>query len=1277
MTKKLLFLMALLLPMGVWADDDEKVIAERDWTGPIWLGDAEEFNATSKLTADGLEITNPSVQEDYWKPQAYILEGITLQKGHSYKVMINAKIPADGDLSVQLGTWENGNFEGGIDYVDKFVPVKASTDFKNIEVIYDDFPVDAINGHVVFQNGLIKGTCVVKYVKVTDITRPKEGYFEETFHGPYWFDGEGVGATYEMTAEGLAITNPKVQAELWTVQTQIIKNAPLRKGHTYKVIVNAKIPSDGELQVNLGNWADNGVINNLAIPVKASSDFQDYVFVCQDYQVDAVGESFVLFQNGGIAGTCVVKNVQVVDITDSEEIIASNKMDGPYWYDDEGVGATYEMTAEGLAITNPKVQAELWTVQTQVLQNAKLEKNHAYKIIVNAKIPSDGELQVNLGNWADDGTYNIISIPVEASNDFQDYEFVCQDFPINADNGFVLFQNGGIAGTCILNYVQVVDITNGDEYLRSTEGDLTGSYWFGDEETGATCVTTAEGIAITNPKVQENLWTPQSQVIQNAKFEKDHTYKVVVNAKIPSDGLLQIQLGTWGQGVCIDKSFDVKASDDFQDFEVVYEDFTVDAKDGHVLFQNGGIAGTCVVKNVKVIDLGIISADLVYNYNDEDLTAEVIKNPNRAYIGDVIIPATVKHNGKDYTVTSISKDAFQYCKSMNSLHIPATLTKVEGQSFLSCISLKKITVDPNNPVYDSRNNCNAIIQKESNELVLGCLGTVVPEGVTRIAWGAFWGNWDIKNLHLPNTVKSIEDGAFACCFSFESIDLPSSLESIGAWTFQDSGLKSITIPASVTSIRALAFDKCKDLKSVISKIPDPTKITFGQDVFKEINNNAILYVPQGTIDAYTNQGWSKYFAQVLEEQSNTLSPTDLSTHSGNQPTLSIVMNNYDKITAMQFDLVLPKGITVASDQDGLMVSLSNRAAASHTVAKRVQEDGAVRIVCSSNSSVVFSGNAGTVVLVKLNVSKDLANGEYQVKVKNIELSSEGGEAFHPNPTEAKIKVGGVIMGDVDSNGSVTVNDAVWIVRDILGITPKGFVSAAADLDGSGKISVNDKVVLINHYILGKSKARTRAAGEEKPATLSIANFFMQPGETRTINVMMPTDRTDIEALQCDIYLPQGLTFVAKTENGERSYASKGERATNSHSISSYIQEDGALRVVESNDGGTAFKQNDKAVFSFAIKASDDVKVGNHIIRLANMELSYGEPINPADIKSTVTITVTNLGDANNDGEVDKADILALVDLIMSNTYYAKADMNKDGKVNAADLVLLTNTINKK
>ncbi len=65
------------------------------------------------------------------------------------------------------------------------------------------------------------------------------------------------------------------------------------------------------------------------------------------------------------------------------------------------------------------------------------------------------------------------------------------------------------------------------------------------------------------------------------------------------------------------------------------------------------------------------------------------------------------------------------------------------------------------------------------------------------------------------------------------------------------------------------------------------------------------------------------------------------------------------------------------------------------------------------------------------------------------------------------------------------------------------------------------------------------------------------------------------------------------------------------------------------------------------------------------------------IKSIKVIDLdADLGDANNDGQVDKEDITALADLILSDTYYTKADMNKDGKVNAADIVLLTNEINK-
>ena len=155
---------------------------------------------------------------------------------------------------------------------------------------------------------------------------------------------------------------------------------------------------------------------------------------------------------------------------------------------------------------------------------------------------------------------------------------------------------------------------------------------------------------------------PQTMVLKDAKLQKNHSYSVIVEAKIPSKGDLQVQLGSWDNSECWDQSIPVLASSDFQTFEFTYQDFPVDAVDGHVLFQSGGIAGTCVIRRIIILDLGDDPVDLAYNYNDEDHTAEVIKNDNGKYKGDVTIPATVSHNGKEYTVTMIKEDTlFQTC----------------------------------------------------------------------------------------------------------------------------------------------------------------------------------------------------------------------------------------------------------------------------------------------------------------------------------------------------------------------------------------------------------------------------------------------------------------------------------------------------------------------------------------------------------------------------------------------------------------------------------------
>ena len=306
--KKLLFLMALLLPMGVWADD-ETVIAERSWTGPSWFN-AEGTEATSGMTSEGVTITNPTEQRDYWKPQMCVVDGIILKEEHNYKVLITAKVPSGGRLYVQLGSWED---DGDNIYYDRSVDVEASNEFQNIEVLYNGFPADTKKGHVVFQTGLITGTCTVKNVQVIDITTDEEEIIEELdLTGPYWFNDEGTGATCAMTPEGVAITNPEEQAALWKPQMSVLENFKLNKYHSYKVIINAKIPSDGYLQVQLGSW-ENDCLKDIPYFAEASDDFQDIEIVYEYFPIFAE-DGHVVFQTGGIVGTCIVKSVKIIDL---------------------------------------------------------------------------------------------------------------------------------------------------------------------------------------------------------------------------------------------------------------------------------------------------------------------------------------------------------------------------------------------------------------------------------------------------------------------------------------------------------------------------------------------------------------------------------------------------------------------------------------------------------------------------------------------------------------------------------------------------------------------------------------------------------------------------------------------------------------------------------------------------------------------------------------------------------------------------------------------------
>lgn len=463
-------------------------------------------------------------------------------------------------------------------------------------------------------------------------------------------------------------------------------------------------------------------------------------------------------------------------------------------------------------LPNPAVQAEIFMLQTEVLQAFPIEKDNDYIVRITAKIPSNGQIQVNMGSWE---YFQDHAVNVVASNDFQDIEVSIPDYPEDIKNAHILFQNGFIKGTTIIRSVEVIDKTNDEKLIA--ERDFTSPYWFGDEGTGATYEMTSDGVAITNPAVQAEMWSPQTSVLDatGVTIKRNHSYKVIITAKIPSNGQLQVNMG--GGEYSEQYAVDVAASSDFQDIEVLFQDFNENLEDVYVLFQNGKIKGTSIVQNVRIVDLGDIPVPLKYNYISGKY-AEVIKDPDRKYKGAVVIPATVSHNGTEYTVTKIADDAFADCTSLTSITIPATVTSLSGSSFGNCTELTEIIVDPANTVYDSRNNCNAIIEKATNTLVVGCQTTVIPNSVTKIGSWAFWGRWDLENIAIPSSVKTIGDAAFAYCVAMWEINLPSSVETIEGWAFQNCALKSITLPASLTTLGNEAFRECKHLESVV--IPD-------------------------------------------------------------------------------------------------------------------------------------------------------------------------------------------------------------------------------------------------------------------------------------------------------------------------------------------------------------------------------------------------------------------------------------------------------------------------
>ena len=320
-------------------------------------------------------------------------------------------------------------------------------------------------------------------------------------------------------------------------------------------------------------------------------------------------------------------------------------------------------------------------------------------------------------------------------------------------------------------------------------------------------------------------------------------------------------------------------------------------------------------------------------------------------------------------VETIGETAFYGCTGLTSIDIPGSVESIGPNAFLNCSGLTSISVAASNTVFDSRDNCNAIIVSSADSLILGCKNTTIPNTVTIIGDRAFQGCAGRTSIPIPAGVTSIGDYAFAGCTDLESIIIPEGVTSIGEYTFNGcSSLESITIPAGVTTIGKRAFQNCSTLEAItlpinlttigeyafygcsgLTSVTIPNSVTsIGVKAFNGCtnltnisvcwlsnlptpknafdNNDATLHVPSGYATTYGETSpWSSFINIVADIPAGQCGDNLYWVYNPSTTTLTITGTGdmYDYAAAntsawhsYKFDItsvVLPDGITHIGD----------------------------------------------------------------------------------------------------------------------------------------------------------------------------------------------------------------------------------------------------------------------------------------------------------------------------------------------------------------------------
>lgn len=416
------------------------------------------------------------------------------------------------------------------------------------------------------------------------------------------------------------------------------------------------------------------------------------------------------------------------------------------------------------------------------------------------------------------------------------------------------------------------------------------------------------------------------------------------------------------------------------------------------------------------------------------------------YAGNVVIPETVTYQGKTYSITSIGDYAFYYCQELLSVKIPNNIASIGINPFCECSNLASIIIDSGNNNYDSRNNCNAVIESSTNTLLCGCQNTAIPNSVIGIGAHAFNGS-NIVSIDIPNSVTIIGDRAFEGCKELTSIVIPNSVTSIGICAFARcislttvgilaninnigegmfvgcSCLASIEIPNSVECIGDYAFYNCSSLPSIII---GSNVSTIGNEAFVGCNNLTSVTINSNTLVS-TKRNYDTSFSNIFGTQVESYILGDKITCIGDNA--FYYCSNLSSVT-------IPRHVTSIGDNAfyrcGNLVSV--------TVKMKTP---------ISISSGTFGSRSNATLYIPTGSKSAYQTADFWKEFKEIIEMAPDYE-----------------LGDINGDDVVDVSDYIGVANHILGNTPAGFNALAADVNGDQVVDISDYIGVANIILTG-------------------------------------------------------------------------------------------------------------------------------------------------------------------------------------------------------------------